>query len=106
MADANPPRVVENITSSRTTTPESVDATLPPPSFTPVTTDGDLPAEVCAELGPSLGLAASYHASAQDAAATGSDHGSFLDEPPPLLTDTDIAMTVCGALLGVVAVLS
>lgn len=79
---------------------------LPPLAFTPVTTVGDTPADVCAELGPSLGLAASYHASGQDAAATGSDHGSFLDEPPPLLTDTDIAMTVCGALLGVVAVLS
>lgn len=106
MADTLPPRVLTNITAARTTIPEAADASLPPPSFTPVTTVKDAPAEVCAALGPTLGLAASHHASAQDAAATGTDQGSFLDAPPPLLTDTDIAMTVCGALLGVVAVLS
>ncbi|GAB0497706.1 hypothetical protein MMPV_009043 [Pyropia vietnamensis] len=106
VADATPPRVLANITAARTTFPDVADASLPSPSFTPVTTVEDAPAEVCAALGPTLGLAASHHASAQDAAATGTDQGSFLDTPPPLLTDTDIAMTVCGALLGVVAVLS
>ncbi|OSX80090.1 hypothetical protein BU14_0058s0002 [Porphyra umbilicalis] len=104
--EPSPPPLLPNASTVAVTEPSLAAATAALPRFTPVTTADGPHAEVCGALGSTLGLAAAFHASAQDAAATGSDYDSFLDEPPVLLSDTDIAMTVCGAILGVVAVLS